>query len=312
METLPPDPESNTSNWAIRRSSRPTEYRHADGRGSQRERQINTTDADAFEEAGGGTEGPRVGRRGRRFSTFGSGSGPCSSSSAASAELGRNQGGKRRQGEGFGCAAPACARRCWATAHQRQRTRRAALNWLARHQLPSGNWSLAISNRFARTAPAPQGIGRLGLGRHGDGAVAVSAAGKRTRTRPLQETHRSRLVLAVTNKNRTGTWPATDNHVHPRLRRFCMCGAYALAHKKSAAAAHGNDFIVAAESGPRRLALQPQPAIQDTSVSVGRSWGSRAASWPSDGSGRHAHRREQMAPFHLTRQGRRAVLLHAR
>ncbi len=326
METLPPDPEIEhfeLGDPPIEPTELNTDTLMAAAPSVTE--QINTTDADAFEEAGGGTEGAVASAgAGEGISTFGSGSGPMLKQIGGLGGAGEGTtAGSGGKGEGFGSRGAGVRKAMLGTGGTKdsERAVAAALNWLARHQLPSGNWSLGKFSQVCKDSTC------TGKGSVDSDAAATAmallpflAAGQTHKEKgPYKRNIEAGLFWMVTNQKPDGNLAGATGQVMYThgLATICMCEAYGLSGDKKIGAARNEaiDFIVAAQN-PERGGWHYHGRPDRTWRHLGRRLASHGAEkrhhGRSDGSGRHAHRRKQMAPFHLARQGRGAVLVQPR
>jgi hypothetical protein len=221
--------------------------------------QINTSDADPFEEAGGGTagEGSSAGA-GEGFSTFGSGPGPMLKQFGGLGGSGEGaKAGSGGKGEGFGSRGSGVRKAMLGNGGTKdsERAVAAALNWLARHQLPSGNWSLGgYSQRCKDSTCTGKGNVSSDAGATAMALLPFLAAGQTHKERgsPYRTNIEAGLFWMVKNQKQDGDLSAGSNqrmYTHG-LATICMCEAYGLSHDptlgKSAQAAI--NFICAAQN----------------------------------------------------------------
>ncbi len=241
METLPPDPEIEHFELGDP-PVEPTELNTDTlmAAAPSVSEQINTSEADAFEEAGGGTEGTGASAgAGEGFSTFGSGPGPMLKQFGGLGGAGEgSKAGSGGKGEGFGSRGSGVRKAMLGNGGTKdsERAVAAALNWLARHQLPGGNWSLG---NFQQVCKDPSCTGK--------GAVDSDAAATAMALLPFLaagQTHREKgpykrnieagLAWLVRQQKPDGDLSAGSGqrmYTHG-LATICMCEAYGLSHDK--------------------------------------------------------------------------------
>ena len=133
----------------------------------------------------------------------------------------------------------------------------AALNWLARHQLPGGNWSLGNYQQVCKDATC------TGKGSAVSDAAATAmallpflAAGQTHREKgPYKRNIEAGLFWLVNNQKPDGDLSAGSGqrmYTHG-LATICMCEAYGLSHdpKVRESAQKAINFIVAAQNPGR-------------------------------------------------------------
>jgi hypothetical protein len=240
--------------------------------------QINTTDADPFVEEGGGAQG--VGAAlggGEGFNISGTGPGPMLKAFGGAAGAGEGTApGKGGKGEGFGARGQGVRKAMLGNGGTKdsERAVAAALNWLARHQLPTGNWSL---NNFQQVCKDGTCSGK-GAVESDSAATAMAllpflAAGQTHKDKgPYKKNIAAGLYWLVENIKTDGDLSgATAQRMYTHgLATICVCEAYGLSRdpKIGAAAQMAINFIVKAqnptEGGWRYQGTADEPG--DTSV----------------------------------------------
>ncbi|HEX4143028.1 MAG TPA: prenyltransferase/squalene oxidase repeat-containing protein [Pirellulales bacterium] len=225
------------------------------------EAQINTTDADAFEAAGGGTEGSSSSSGiGADFATFGSGPGPMLKSFGGIGGGGEGtKAGTGGKGEGFGARGKGVRQAMLGNGGTKdsERAVAAALNWLARHQLRGGNWSLGNYQENCKDGSC------TGKGSANSDAAATAmallpflAAGQTHRDKgPYKKNIEAGLVWLMTNQKQDGSLAAGSGqtmYTHG-LATICMCEAYGLSKDKQVGecAQKAINFICTAQNPQR-------------------------------------------------------------
>ena len=223
--------------------------------------QVNTTDADPFEAAGGGTEGSSSSSGiGADFATFGSGPGPMLKSFGGLGGGGEGtHAGTGGKGEGFGTRGKGVRQAMLGNGGTKdsERAVAAALNWLARHQLHSGNWSLGNYQENCKDGTC------AGKGSASSDAAATAmallpflAAGQTHREKgPYKKNIEAGLVWLMTNQKQDGSLAAGSGqpmYTHG-LATICVCEAYGLSHDKQIGecAQKAINFICAAQNPNR-------------------------------------------------------------
>ncbi len=218
------------------------------------EAQVNTNENDAFVEDGGGMTGANSGLTGGEgFTIAGAGPGPMLRQAGGGGNTGDGvKLGRGGSHEGFGQrGAGVRARHARQRRHQGQRTgRRRGLNWLARHQLPAGNWSL---NKYEQVCKDDTCSGK-GAVDSDAGATAMAllpflAAGQTHKTKgPYQKNIHAGLFWLVEHIKNDGDLSANSGskmYTHG-LATICLCEAYGLSGDKriGEAAQMAINFIV--------------------------------------------------------------------
>jgi len=223
--------------------------------------QVNTSEADPFEAQGGGSEGSSSSSGiGADFATFGAGDGPRLKSFGGLGGAGEGtKFGSGGRGEGFGTRGKGVRQAMLGNGGTKdsERAVAAALNWLARHQLHTGNWSLGNYQENCKDATC------AGKGSASSDAAATAmallpflAAGQTHREKgPYKKNIEAGLVWLVTNQKQDGSLAAGSGqpmYTHG-LATICMCEAYGLSRDKAIgeSAQKAINFICAAQNPAR-------------------------------------------------------------
>lgn len=221
--------------------------------------QINTTEADPFEEAGGGMAvtkdalslgglggfdvkavGPGAKVRGDGGVGSGVGTGNSPGSGGAGSGFGGRGSGVRRAMLG-----------AYGGTKGSERAVAAALNWLAQHQSPDGTWSLTAYPKMCKSVACTG----LGAQVHAGSATPMAllpflAAGQTHKSKgPYQKTIYAGLYAMMKNQKNDGDMRFGSNLYTHGLATICMSEAYGLTGDKQigASAQQAINFIVAAQ-----------------------------------------------------------------
>ena len=198
--------------------------------------QINTTDADPFEEAGGGMGSAEVSfGGGAGFEIKGIGAGPALKNMGGIGGSGEsNKPGSGGKGEGFGSRGSGVRKAMLGHGGTKasERAVAAALNWLARHQGPDGNWSLSNYKKMCK-----DGTCTGGAQADSDAAATAMAllpflaAGQTHKSKgPYRKNIYAGLYWLIKNQKTDGDLSAGSPqkmYTHG-LATICMCEAYGL------------------------------------------------------------------------------------
>ncbi len=238
--------------------------------------QVNTTEADPFEEAGGGSGASSVNfGGGAGFEIKGLGSGPAVKGMGGLGGQGSGaKAGSGGKGDGFGSRGSGVRKAMLGNGGTKasERAVAAALNWLARHQSPDGSWSLAD---YAKQCKDPTCTGKASASADA-GATALAllpylAAGQtHKKSGPYRKNIYAGIYWLIRHQKPDGNLAAgTAQTMYSHgLATICLCEAYGLTGDASVGgpAKAGVDFIIKAQN-PQNGGWYYEPlGIGDTSV----------------------------------------------
>jgi hypothetical protein len=240
--------------------------------------QINTTEADDFVEAGGGSAAESAvsfgGLGGFDVKAVGPGAKVRGPGGVGTGVGTGSAGGSGGGGHGFGNRGAGVRKAllgAYGGTKGSERAVAAALNWFARHQQPDGGWSLENFPKLCKGSPCG-GVGhKFDTAAISFGLLPFFAAGQTHKTKgPYQKSIHAGIAKLLSYQKNDGDLrgPGGTMYCHG-LSTICLCEAYGLSGDRDigAAAQGAINFIVASQDlNTGGWWYQPKQAGGDTSV----------------------------------------------
>ncbi len=196
--------------------------------------QVNTNANDPFEEAGGGSGSSATDfGGGAGFEIKGLGAGPATKSMGGIGGQGQSKNaGSGGHGSGFGSRGSGVRKAMLGSGGTKasERAVAAALNWLARHQMPDGRWSLEGYSKMCKDKTCTnEAKGGSDPAATAMGLLPFLAAGQTHKTKgPYQKNIYAGLYWLIRNQKTDGDLASGQTMYSHGLATICMCEAYGL------------------------------------------------------------------------------------